>query len=95
MLYTAHDCPHESVTFKISIKNSLGVDLYNIDISLAKGQWFKDYIDHCCVDDCVILNKQLISSDQTCSFADIIVINKKDISSYSVLKNFEDKNKNE
>ena len=88
MLYTASDCPYESVLYKINIKNRFGEDLYSREILLAKGHWFKDYIDYCFVDDCSILNKQLISSDQTCSFEDSIVINKKDINSYSLLKSF-------
>ncbi len=94
MLYTASDCPYESVFYKINIKNNLGINLYNRDILLPRGHWFKDYIDYCFVDDCVILNKELISSDQTCSFKDSIIINKKDINSYSLLKKFESNKQN-
>lgn len=92
MLYTSYDCPHESVTFKINIKNTVGKDLYNLEISLARGQWFKDYIDYCLVDERVVLNKQLISSDQSCSLEDTILIDKKDLASYSILKNFKSLN---
>ena len=51
---------------------------------------FKDYLDHIFENnDVIIFNKSIISSDKTCHIKDSIIINKKDINFYALLKKFE------
>jgi hypothetical protein len=90
MLQTYWDCLYESVTYNINITDKLNNILYNRTIDLSRGYWFKDYLDHIFENnDSFIFNKTIISSDKTCSLSDSIIINKKDIEYYSLLKKFE------
>jgi len=90
LLQTYWDCLYESVTYDINITDQDNNVLYNRIINLERGYWFKDYLDHIFENnDVVIFNKSIISSDKTCHIKDSIIINKKDISSYALLKKFE------
>lgn len=90
VLQTYWDCLYESVTYDINITDQDNNVLYNRIINLERGYWFKDYLDHIFKNnDVVIFNKSIISSDKTCHIKDSIIINKKDINFYALLKKFE------
>jgi hypothetical protein len=90
LLQTYWDCLYPSVTYDINITDKFNNVLYNMTIDLQKGHWFKDYLDRVFDNnDIVIFNKTITSSDKTCTISDSIIIDKRDINSYSLLKKFE------
>jgi hypothetical protein len=90
MLSTAWDCPCDDIKFTINIKSESGDDLYNKSINLPRGHWFKDYLNHLFENnDVIIFKKELSSLDETYYLSDTIIIDKKNIDSYALLKNYE------
>lgn len=81
---------NSNVDFNICIKNKLNEVIYQININLHKGQWFKDYIDYLFdSNDFISLHKDVTASDKSCSFSDVVNIDRKYINSYKIIKNFE------